>query len=100
MVKWYHVCRVTRYRASVLTHGHVITLADESARPHFTVVKWCRGAMVVWYRGIVAAWCPTTIVAARQRLCARAGELEASIRARSELESCELRAGAATKNLT
>lgn len=63
MVKWYHACRVTRYRANVLTCDHAITLADESARLRFTVVKWCRGAMVVWYRGVVVVRCLGIVVA-------------------------------------
>lgn len=73
MVKWYHVCRVTRYRAKALTHDYAITLADESARLHFTVVKWCRGAMVAWYRGIMASNHHSSSAPETIRACGRAG---------------------------
>lgn len=50
MIKWYHVCRVTRYRANVLTRDHVITLPDESASALYRdeVVLWRRDSMAPW----------------------------------------------------
>ena len=85
MVKWYRIYKVTRHRAKALTHDYAITLPDESASALYRgeVVSWCYGSAASWRRGVVVVWRPTTIVAARQRLCARAGELEASIRARA-----------------
>lgn len=56
MVKWYRVCKVTRYCAKVLARNYAITLADESARLRFTAVKWCCGAMATWRRGVLVAW--------------------------------------------
>ena len=99
MVKWYHVFKVTRHRAKVLTHDHVTTLADESASALYRgeVVSWCHSSVVSWCRGSVATNYHSSSAPENIRAW---GELEASIRARSELESCELRAGAATKNLT
>lgn len=73
MVRWYHVCRVTRYRANVLTCDHAITLADESARLRFTVVKWCRSAMVAWYRDSVVSNCHSSSAPETIRACGRAG---------------------------
>lgn len=92
MVKWCRVYEVIRYYANVLTHNYAITLTDESARLHFTAVKWYRGIIAVWYRGTVVSCHLTTIVAMCQSIYTRG-------RAAS-WASCELRAGAATKNLT
>lgn len=55
MVKWYHVCKVTRYCANVLAHDYAITLADESASALYRgeVVSWCYGTAASWRRGVV-----------------------------------------------
>ena len=50
MVKWYHVYRVTRHRANVLTRNHVITSPYESASALY------RGEVVLWRRGSMAPW--------------------------------------------
>ena len=50
MIKWYHVCKVMRCRANVLTHDYAITLADESASALY------RGEVVLWRRGSMAPW--------------------------------------------
>lgn len=96
MVKRYRAYKVMCYYANVLTHNHAITLADESARLRFTVVKWCRGTMVVWYcdvmlvrcLGIVVAWYRGVVASnyhgsnVPEYICARAscklGELRAA----------------------
>lgn len=97
MVKWYHVYKMMRYCANVLTHDYAINLADESARLRFTAVKWRRGAMATWYHGNVATNCHSSSAPETIRACGRAGSWYSRA---GELESCELRAGAATKNLT
>lgn len=58
MVKWYHVCRVTRYCANALTRDHVTTLADESASALYRgeVVSWCYGNVVSWCHSSVVSW--------------------------------------------
>lgn len=102
MVKWYHIYKVTCNYVSVLKCNHAITLADESARLRFTAVKWYRGVMVMWYRGVVVVRCFGIVVAWHRGVVAsnyRSSNAPECMRA-GELESCELRAGAATKNLT
>lgn len=101
MVKWYRVYEVTCNYVNGLKCNHAITLAGESARLRFTSVKWCRGAMVVWYRGVVVVRCLGIVVAWHRGAVAsnyHSSNAPEYIHARSELESCELRA--ATKNLT
>lgn len=73
MVKWYRVYEVTCNYVSVLKCNHAITLADKSARLRFTAVKWCRSAMVVWYRDSVVSNCHSSSAPETIRACGRAG---------------------------
>lgn len=73
MVKWYRVYKVTCNYVSVLKCNHAITLADENARLRFTVVKWCRSAMVAWYRDSVVSNCHSSSAPETIRACGRAG---------------------------
>lgn len=93
MVKWYHVCKVTRYCANVLTHNHAITLADESARLRFTTVKWYRGVVVVRCFGVVVAWHCDNVASNYH-----GSNVPEYIRARASCKLGELRAASWSRN--
>lgn len=103
MVKRCRVYKMMCYYANVLTHNHAITLADESAPSRFTAVKWYRGAIVMWYRGAMVMRCLGTMVAWHRDVVAsnyHGSNVPEYIHARASCKLGELRAGAATKNLT